>query len=229
MKSIVFDSGPIINLALNNLLWILKPLKEKFKGEFYITNSVKRECIDRPLTSKKFKYEALETLKILQEGTIKVYDSKTLNDKTKSLLKSSNSIFQIHGHYIKNVQYAEVEAIVALQELNANAVVIDEFVTRALLENPLSVKKRMERKMHANVYVDKNNLDHFIEKVANIPVIRSFELVAIAFELDLFEDFYLDIDNPKKTLLDALLWAVKLNGCSLTENEINQAKKIIKT
>ena len=63
MKALVFDSGPIINLALNNMLWILKPLKEKFKGDFYITESVKRECIDRPLTSKKFKYEALETFK----------------------------------------------------------------------------------------------------------------------------------------------------------------------
>ena len=35
-KALIFDSGAIITLALNNLLYILKPLKKEFGGEFYI-------------------------------------------------------------------------------------------------------------------------------------------------------------------------------------------------
>lgn len=228
MKSLVFDSGPIINLAMNNLLWILKPLKEKFGGEFYITESVKRECIDRPLTSKKFKFEAIESLKMLQEGVIKVYNNKDLKDKTLNLLRQSNSLFKVHNNFVKNVQYAEVECIVVQQILNSNAVVIDEFITRNLIEDPRSVKKRMEKRMHTNVQMSEKNLQDFEELVKGVKVIRSFELVAIAFELGIFEDYYLDIDKPKKTLLDALLWAVKLNGCSVTEKEISDAKSAIR-
>ena len=56
MKSLVFDSSTIITLAMNNLLSLLKPLKEKFQGEFYIPLSVKEEIIDVPFRSKKFKF-----------------------------------------------------------------------------------------------------------------------------------------------------------------------------
>ena len=43
MRSIIFDTGPIISLVTNNMLWLLEPLKKQFKGEFYITKSVKKE------------------------------------------------------------------------------------------------------------------------------------------------------------------------------------------
>ena len=62
MKCLVFDSGPIISLTTNNLLWILEPLKNKFKGRFVITEGVRKELIDKPLTTKKFKFEALHCL-----------------------------------------------------------------------------------------------------------------------------------------------------------------------
>ena len=138
----------------------------------------------------------------------------------------TNSLFRVHDSYVKNVQYAEVEVIAASQLLNANAVVIDEFITRMIIEDPMSVKKRMEIKLHKNVKVDKENLKAFSNMVKNIKVIRSFELSVIAFENNMFEKYYLDIENPKKTLLEALLWGIKLNGCASTEQEINEVLKI---
>ena len=56
MKSLVFDAGPIITLTMNNLLWLLNPLKNNFKGEFYLSAAVKEELIDRPLQTKKYKF-----------------------------------------------------------------------------------------------------------------------------------------------------------------------------
>lgn len=228
MKSLVFDTGPLINLSMNNLLYLLRELKTKFNGEFYITNSVKRECIDRPLTSKKFRFEAIQILKLLQEGVIKVYEHKQLKARTQNLLKISNSLFKVQNNYIKNVQYAEVEVIAAAQILAANAVVIDEFITRMIIEDPLSVKDRMERKLHEKVVADKDKISSFSQMVSNVKVIRSFELVSIAYEFRMFEKYYLDIKNPKKTLLEALLWAVKLNGCSSTEEEIKEVLKLMR-
>ena len=225
-KALVFDTGPIITLAMNNLLWILKPLKEKFKGEFYITKSIERECIERPLTSKKFKFEALQILKLKQEGILKSYKDPKLKNKTQELLKLSNSLFKVHGNFIKNVQYAEIEAVGASLLLNAKAVVIDEFITRTLLETPLAVKRRMEKKMHEKVYVENENIKKFQQETKEVRVIRSVEMVTIAYELGLLNDYSLKIPEPKKTLLEALLWAVKLNGCSISEKEIKEIRKL---
>ncbi|KHO51294.1 MAG: hypothetical protein QT04_C0044G0003 [archaeon GW2011_AR11] len=58
MKALVFDSGPIISLTLNGLLWMLRPLKQRFKGDFCITKAVYGEIISYPLHTKKFKLEA---------------------------------------------------------------------------------------------------------------------------------------------------------------------------
>ncbi len=226
MKALVFDTGPIINLAMNNLLWILKELKALFKGEFYITPSVKRESVDRPLTSKKFKFEALQVLKLVQDGILKVYEDSMLKEKTIELLRLSNSLFIAQNNFIKNVQYAEIEAIVAAKMLDASAVVIDEFITRKLIENPLLVKQRMKKKLHLPIREEKENIRLFQKETANIKVIRSFELVLIAYEKGLFKKYYLSLENAKKTLLEGLLWAVKLNGCSITQKDIEEAKKI---
>jgi len=226
MRSLVFDTGPIITLAMNNLLWLLKPLKEKFKGEFYITKSIERECIERPLTSKKFKFEALQILKLKQEGILKLYNDPKLKNKTQELLKLSNSLFKVHGNFIKNVQYAEIEAVAASLLLNAEAVVIDEFITRTLLETPMAVKRRMEKKMHKKVHVEHENIKKFQQQTKDIRVVRSVELVTIAYELGMLDDYSLKIPEPKKTLLEALLWAVKLNGCSISEKEIKEIRKL---
>ena len=227
MKELVFDSGPIISLAMNNLLWVLGPLKEKFGGDFYITPGVKRECIDRPLAGKKFKFEALQTLKLIQDGIIKVYDQDMKQD-TLNLLTLANSLFMAHDNYVKNVQYGEIESIVAAKRLKAEAVIIDEFITRMLVENPLAVKRRMEKKLHMKIYADNNNLNKLKNELRGIKVIRSFELVTIAYELGMFEKYYLNLPQPKKELLEGLLWAVKLNGCSATEQEIREVMKIEK-
>jgi hypothetical protein len=228
MKALVFDTGPLISLAMNNLLWIIKPLKERFVGDFYITEAVKKECVERPLTSKKFKFEALQILRLIQKDLIKVYKNPELKDKTLALLTLANSLFKAHGNYVRNVQYAEIESVMATKLLNAEAVVIDEFITRTLLENPLAVRKRMEQKFHLSVGIDKHNLSKFKNEVHGMKVIRSLELVTVAYELGFFEKYYLNLPEPKKTLLEGLLWAIKLNGCSVSEQEIKEVMKIEK-
>ncbi|MEK6916739.1 MAG: hypothetical protein AABW92_03255 [Nanoarchaeota archaeon] len=226
MKALVFDTGPLINLALNNLLWVVEPLKKRFKGKFYITPAVRNELVEKPLATKRYKLEALQILKLIEDGVFDIYESEELKEKSLSLLKLSNSILKADENYIKNVQFAEIEAIVATKMLNADAVVIDEFVTRALIENPLGVKDRMQKKLHKAMKIDDNNLEEFKKQVSGIIVIRSFELITIAYEKGLFKEYYLDLKNPKETLLDGLFWGIKLNGCSVTEQEIAEIKKL---
>ncbi len=70
--SIVFDTGPLISLSTNNLLWILPKIKESFQGDFIITPAVKRECVTRPLETKKFKFEALQVLRQIEKQTLTI-------------------------------------------------------------------------------------------------------------------------------------------------------------
>jgi predicted nucleic acid-binding protein len=222
MKCILFDTGPLISLALNNILWVLKPLKERFEGEFYITEAVKRECVDTPLSSKKFRYEAIQILKLIEDGVIKIFKDTRLDKNTSELIDLANSLYKVHGSFVKIVQYGEIESIAAAMILGAEAVVIDEFITRTLIEDTPSVKDRLEKRLHLPVEADNKNIARFKGIIQGVVVIRSFELVTVAYEADLFKDYYLHLKDPKKTLLEGILWGIKLNGCSVSEEEIDE-------
>jgi predicted nucleic acid-binding protein len=228
MKTLIFDAGPIISLATNNLLWILKPLKEKFNGNFYITGSVKNELVDRPLETKKFKFEAIQVQKLIEDGVLEVFESQKINKETPRLLEIANGIFQPYGHYMKIVHYAEVSVIIAALELNSGAIVIDEKTTRLLMENPKKVIEILRKTLHTSIKVNETNLKEFRNKVKGIKAIRSVELVTVAYEMGILDKFITNIPNPRKNLLESVLWGVKLNGCAVSKEEIAQIMKIEK-
>ena len=71
-RAIIFDSGALISLAMNGLLPELKELKKIFKGKFIITNEVKKEIIDKPITIKRFELEALRLKELLDKKVIEM-------------------------------------------------------------------------------------------------------------------------------------------------------------
>ena len=77
------------------------------------------------------------------------------------------------------------------------------------------------------VSVDDKNLDSFKKMINSVKVIRSFELAIMAFEFGMFEKYSPKSTNSKKTLLEAVLWGVKLNGCSVSEQEINDVMNLL--
>src|SRR3989344_1352279 len=173
MKSLAIDSSSIISLATNSLLWILEPLKKQFQGDFYITDSVKQEVINRPLSTKRFKLEALMIKEIVEENIISLYESTELRQESLKLLAISNNIFKSKNEYIKILDLAEVECLALAIILNSDALVVDERTIRLLVEDPYKLSKLLKKKL-------------------------------------------------KKDLLDGALWAVKLHGCSITDDEIDE-------
>ena len=226
MKSIVFDTGPVISLTTNNLLGLLNGLKEKYKGNFYITEAVKRELVERPLMTKKFKFEALQVLRSINAGVLEIFDSKELRKKTFHLLDLANKCFSAQGNFIQIVHFAEISGVVVSILNDSEAFVVDERNMRLLIEDPDKLKEILGNKLHTNVSVNKNNLSEFRAITKKIRLIRSVELVTVAYELGLLDKYLVNIPQPDKTLLDAVLWGVKLNGCSVSEREIEE---IIKT
>ena len=227
MKKIVFDAGPIITLTTNNLLWLVEELKKGCPCEFYVPKEVAREIIDKPIRTKKFKFEAMQVEKLVEEKTLEIYHSKTVHDKAQELQDLANAILETKRGPIKIVQLGEMETLTTSMEVEADAVVVDERITRMLIEDPESLAKLMSRRLHTKVRVNTHAMQRFKEKIKGIKFIRSVELVAIAFEKGLLDKYLVHIKQPRKELLESVLWGAKLHGCAVTPKEIDQMVTII--
>lgn len=217
---------------MNNLLWLLEPLKSKFNGEFYITESVKQELIDRPLKTKKYKFEALQVLKYITKDVLRIISSPEIEAKAHHLQNLANNSFRAKGHYIKVVHYAEMEALATCLVHGASAFVTDERTSRHLVEMPDQETERLQRKLHTKIQINNDNFNQFKEEVKGLRVIRSVELVTIAYEMGLLDMYITEKEHEiipdldlKKTLLEAVLWGVKLQGCAVSTAEIDDIIK----
>ncbi|MFO7711418.1 MAG: hypothetical protein R6V53_06640 [Candidatus Woesearchaeota archaeon] len=225
MKSIVFDTGPLITLTLNHLMWILDPLKKRFKGKFYITEGVRYELIDRPLEINKFKFEALHSLHYLNKGTINIYPDKRYEALTNTLMDLINSIFSAHHKNIQIVHKGEIETLALANQIGAEAIAVDERTTIKLIEDPADIRRTLEKKLHTKIHVDRKRLNE-LKKYTNLKVIRSVGFAIAAYELGLLDHFLPEEHFDKGILLDAVLWGLKLNGCAISQKEIEELIKL---
>ena len=229
MKTLFFDTGPLISITMNHISWVLQPLKKQFNGSFFITNVVKKELIDKPLRTKRFKLEAIQTLQLINSKVLEVKSVSGIDEKTKELLTIANKCFKCGENYLTIVHYGEIETLAAVLLLNADAMVIDEKTTRLLIEDPERLEKNLSHRMHRKITIDNKNLKIFSKAVNGVKLIRSTELITVAFDLGLFDNYSINIPNAKKELLDALLWGLKLEGCAISEKEIRLISKLEKS
>jgi len=218
MKSLIFDSGPLINFAMNGSLHILEKLKKEFNGDFLITKEVKQEIIDTPLTIKRFELEALQLKSLYDKNIIKLADITPqqvdeLRKKRDEIMNTANTTFKTKKRYIHLLDKGESAVLALSNIIKPNLIVIDERTTRILCENPENLKKLLEKKLHTSITSNKKNYSYF----KDYKVIRSTELAYIAYKKGLF-----DIKDPK--ILEAALYALYYKGCSISEAEIEEVK-----
>jgi predicted nucleic acid-binding protein len=227
MRTIVFDSGPIISLTMNNLLWVLEPLKKISNAKFLITKTVKEELVDKPLNkTKRFMFEALQVLHYIENGTLEVVDSETIRKQTLKFLSVANNCFNAFGHNMNIVHEAEMSAIALYLEKGADVFVVDERTARLLVENPKRLYNIIRHTLHTDVKENKGNIREFKKITRDVSIIRSSEIVTIAYEMCLLDSYKANIPDTKRTLLESILWGVKLNGCAVSKREIEQIIRI---
>lgn len=219
MNCIVFDSGGIISLAMNDLLWTLKALKEKYNGEFYIPPAVKQEIVDKPLKSKRFKLEAIMINNLIKDGVLKVANTIDIKD----IMLLANNLYQADGKNITILQRGEIEALALALKLGASAYVVDERTMRMVIEDREGLKELLERKLHTKVLVDKDKEEQLKKIIVNINVIRSSELMLVAYEKGLFKEYVKSAG--KREFVDGLLWGLRLRGVAISTEEINKLVK----
>jgi hypothetical protein len=222
MRTLVFDTSSIISLATNNLLSTLEPLKKQFNGRFLITQSVHQELIENPLNSKRYKLEALMIEDLFKEGILEVYEDYTLKKEALKLLDSLNRIFTSRNQDIKILDLAEVESFMLAKKIQSEAYVVDERTIRLIVENPNIVGNILKKKLHTKININFDNLQMIKKSSKDVKIIRSIELMLIAYKMRLFDKYTSRDKKKSQEFLDGLLWALKLHGASITEDEINQ-------
>jgi predicted nucleic acid-binding protein len=227
MRTLIFDAGPLITLALNNLLWTLPKLKELYGGQFMIPAGVKEEVIDHPIHTKKYKLEALQILPMVRDRTLELIDRKETDTLSRELLTDMNRLYWAKDHPITIVHKGEIEAIAGVLALDAEALVVDERNTRYLIETPKRLQRRLQRKLHTKVSIDMKLLRKISQRIGHIKVLRTAEIASVAYEHGLF-DLYMDknMHNARHEVLEGVLWGIKLNGCAITSDEIDSLLKI---
>ena len=223
-KAIVFDSGTLISFSMNGITDLIKSLKGVFDGKFLITSEIKKEVIDTPLKIKKFKLEALKIKHLLDEGVLEMPSSLGIKDseisiETNKLLDEANTIFRGNGTDIHLLDVGECSCIALSRILTnkgiENVLAVDERTTRNLVENPKRLKEFLEKKLHVKIKVKKEGLKQF----SGFKIIRSAELVYIAYKKDLTK-------LKNHDVLDSLLYAVKYKGAAISNEEIEEIKSM---
>lgn len=224
MKALIFDSGVLINLSMNGLLYILENLKRNFDGKFLITKAVRYETVDRPSGIKRFELGAIRIQNLIDTGILEFPESLGVSEielekETKYLMQRANHFIQYKGNYMNIVSEAEISCLALSSQLEKNKIdcmiAIDERTTRVLSENPESLAKMMSEKMHMKLK-RAQRMDHIFP---SYKFIRSTELVFVAYKKGA-------INIHGKNVLDALLYATKFKGSSISFEEIEQLKKL---
>ncbi|HIH11179.1 TPA: hypothetical protein HA241_03250 [Candidatus Woesearchaeota archaeon] len=223
-KALFFDAGPVITLVISRLSWILPLLKKKFGGEFYITPAVYYELVERPLLVKRFKFEALQVLKMIKDETLVIYEDVP-QKKVDQLISLANNTFSIKGKSLDIIQEGEMESLASALESNASAVVMDERTLRLFIENKDAMQHLLGHRFNAEISINRENLNSFASQTKGVPIIRSIELIATAYTLGFLKDYVPPRKGGKEILLDSVLWAAKYNGSAVTESEVEEIKK----
>ncbi len=232
-RLLVFDTGPIISLTVNNLLSTLERLKERYSGRFVIPESVKDELVDEPLRTKKFMFEAMQIQRLVSTGVLEVVEDSDTKELTLELLRLANNSFAAKGKAVQVVQYGEMASVAAAKLLDAEALVMDERITRELVEHPKHLAELMERRLHTTVTVNGENVSLLQRYVSKTKILRSVELITVAFEFGLLDRYIAAgeekaIPEVRKKLLESVLWGLKMNGCAVSGKEIEQITRMTK-
>lgn len=223
-RYLIFDTGSLINITQNGLIEQFRQLAKIFQGEFLVTPDVIYEAIDHPLKIKRFEWGALRIKQLLEEGVIKSLETedivslKELEKKKENVMQTANNALYSGGKAITLIERGEAECLALSILLDnrgiENMVVIDERTARMICESPANLKLLMEQKLKIKLKANQDNMNYF----KKIKVLRSTELMYISDKKGL-------LDGDSRTL-EAVLYALKYGGCSISEREVEIMKKL---
>ncbi len=218
-KHIVCDSGSLISLTSSCLMDLLYFFSKK-DIKFVIPPAVKEEAVDYPVRRgiKRFLFSALRINNAIKNGTLTAVEDPGISIETRRMMELANNMFFVRGKPLKLIHAGESEMLVLAHQVGIDYLLIDERTTRMLIEAPFRLKEHLEKEFGINVMINKNNFKQFREMFGSMNVIRSSELVMLAYDYGFFNKF----EDMKKQVLEAALYRIKFSGCSIGFDEIRE-------
>jgi len=218
MKAVI-DTGTMITLSGTCLMNVFKSFVRTNRIELMISNTVAEESVWKPITNKRFALNAARIKYAINEKVVNMMPitSEITNLQQKILYTSNNCFFTKDGP-LQIIQRGEAEALALAKIYNAKALFIDERTTRSLIENPMRLKQTLERRQDTQIRLNQQNINNIKEMFPQLKMFRSVDLIAAAYEQDLFDH---ELAHGKLEL-EAALYAAKYNGCAVSEREIEE-------
>lgn len=229
MKELVIDSSSLISLATNCLMWVIDKLRESNDIQFIITPSIHKEVIEKSMNIDKFRLSGIRVLKRLCNGAIIV--KETDMSLTNKLVDIANKIYSVKGDDYHVLHEGELGLIPLAIENKSYTLVCDERIFSRMITDPEGLKRIFENRLHTAVSINQDKLNEFKELTKDIEIFKSSDLIAIAYEKGLMNEYIRECASKKlgKDLLTGSLWALKMSGCSISMLDIKEYEtRIIK-
>lgn len=214
-RDLIFDSSALISIGNSGIIDIFEEFKKRNPNiNLYITESVHNETIDIKDKVKKYSWVAIQYEYLIKKGIFKLIPNSQL--KNQNINNICNDIFSTKHGKLEILQKGELDSVSFAKDKNA-VLVIDEIITRWLIENPLKLHELMESRYKEKVIINKQNLNNANSILKNLPVIRSVDFIAFAIKKGYFEKYLkYNLDFKK-----SLLYSLKYSGCATTYEEID--------
>lgn len=216
MVKFVVDSSSLISLSSTCLVRLFGALSENEGFYFYIPESVYAESVERPLGIKRFELNAVRIRDAVDAGELHVGKRTPEIAALTSELERFGNCMSARGMPMRLIQRGETETLALAKSIGAKAIVIDERTTRMLAEDPYGLRKFLQARHGTKVSIDETLLSRFRSIASGFAFVRSSEIVALAYENDLFGD---ELRHDRQAL-EAALYAVKFGGCAVSTTEI---------
>ncbi len=218
MKAVI-DTGTMITLSGTCLMNVFRNFVKTNKIELLISSTVAQESVWKPINNKRFALNAARIKYAMSEQIVKLMPmTPEISNYQQKIMNLSNNIFFTKDGALKIIQLGEAEALALAKVYGAKALFVDERTTRALIENPSRLKQVLERRQEQPVRVNQQNLDTLRAMFPDLLMFRSVDLIATAYEQNLFDH---ELAHGKLEL-EAALYASKYNGCAVSEREIEE-------
>lgn len=221
-KEIICDSSSLISLTDSCLVDILYNFTKNYNTAFIIPIGVENEIIKRPLSikMKAYQFSALRLKKAINDKILLKVNAN-IKREGQALLNIANNIFFIKNKPMHLIDLGEAEMIALAHRLNIKTVLMDERTTRMLMEAPFRLKEHLEQEINQKISIKEKNYSQFTDLVKNMKVIRSVDLLSVAYSVNYFDKF----NSDSKEAFIAALYKLKYSGCSVGFDEIDEFLK----
>lgn len=216
---VICDSSSLITLSMNCLTPLIVELADT--TDFIITQTVYDEIITNPRRAKHHRMGPLKFSALVKNGVLQV--EKADSQEANEILNASNNIYYARHKPLKIIQLGEAEALALAND--GDVLLMDERTLRLLIEDPRDLRGLLQHRMHRGVTMNEERADDFGKYTEGVSVIRSSEILAIAYEKGILEKY---LSGEKRELLEASLWALKSKGCSLSFDDINEYMRMLR-